>query len=269
VAAVDKALVLRVVQPIWQSKNQTASRVRRRIENVLDYAKVNGWREGENPAAWTGHLEHALPAPSKVAKVRHHAALAYEEIPGFMMQLRQRHGVAARALEFLILTVARSGEIIGAKWNEIDFSDKLWTVPPERMKAEKEHIVPLSDAAVKLLKSLPRESDFLFPGNSKGSAIGDSAMDRVLKRMKRLDTTVHGFRSSYRDWAGDQTAYDTQTIEFALAHGITDKTEASYRRRTAIQKRAKLMEAWAGYCGSPQRSGAASGNVVVGIRRQQ
>ncbi|WP_345947039.1 integrase arm-type DNA-binding domain-containing protein [Bradyrhizobium sp. 174] len=230
VAAVDKTLVLKIVQPVWQIKNQTASRVRGRIESVLDYARVNGWRENENPAAWSGNLEHALPAPGTFTEVKHHAALPWPELPEFMTQLRQRDGVAAAALQFLILTATRTGEVIGATWDEVDLVAKVWTIPSNRMKAKREHRVPLSDPAIKILRALPRESDFLFPGLGKGTAISNMAMAQLLKRMDRVDITVHGFRSSFMDWAHENTAYSKVVIDMALAHVVGDKVEAAYRR---------------------------------------
>lgn len=247
VAAIDKALVLKVITPIWQEKNETASRVRGRIKSVLDFARVNGWRDGENPAAWAGNLVHALPAPGSFTTVKHHKALPYADLPAFMPQLAVRDGMAARALEFLILTAARTGEVIGARWDEIDLKAKLWTVPASRMKAKKEHRVPLTDQALKILKALPREADFVFPGGRKGISISNMAMAELLKRMGRLDFTVHGFRSTFRDWAAERTNYPNHVVEMALAHVIGDKVEAAYRRGDLFAKRAKLMADWARY----------------------
>ncbi|MCK1417638.1 integrase arm-type DNA-binding domain-containing protein [Bradyrhizobium sp. CW4] len=255
VAAVNKTLVLKVLQPIWKTKTETASRVRGRIEGVLDYARVNGWRDGDNPAAWLGNLEHALPAPGTISKVKHHAALPWTELPDFMIQLRQRDGVAAAALQFLILTATRTGEVIGATWDEIDLTAKVWTIPTDRMKAKRQHTVPLSDPVLQILKELPRESDFVFPGLSKGTAISNMAMAQLLKRMDRLDITVHGFRSTFRDWAAESTSYPNHVVEMALAHTIGDKVEAAYRRGELLGKRNRLMSDWARYCGSVKRSG--------------
>jgi integrase len=248
VAAIDKTIVLKAIQPIWQDKNETASRVRGRIESVLDFAKVSGWRDGENPAAWSGNLAHALPAPGTFTKVKHHAALPHTEVPYFVAQLVTREGMAARALEFLVLTAARTGEVIGARWGELDLNAKLWTIPASRMKARKEHRVPLSDRAVAILKKLPRESDFVFPGSSQGISISNMAMAQLLKRMGRLDITVHGFRSTFRDWAAEHTNYPNHVVEMALAHVIGDKVEAAYRRGDLFAKRARLMTDWAKYC---------------------
>jgi integrase len=248
VAAIDKTLVLKAVQPIWEDKTETASRVRGRIESVLDFAKVSGWRDGENPAAWVGNLEHALPAPGTFAGVKHHAALPFADLLDFVAQLREREGIAAKALEFLILTATRTGEVIGARWSEIDLIAKLWTIPAARMKAKKEHRVPLSGAALEILKTLPREADFVFPGGHKGSAISNMAMAELLKRMGRLNITVHGFRSTFRDWAAERTTHANHIVEMALAHVIDDKVEAAYRRGDLITKRARLMADWAKYC---------------------
>jgi integrase len=275
VGAIDKPQVLKVLQPIWYSKNETASRVRGRIENVLDYARVNGWRaDGTNPAAWTGNLEHSLPAPGNVAKVQHHPALSYVEMFDFMEQLRQRHGVAASALEFTILTAARTGETIGARWDEVELraatvttrnedgeessvKGPVWIVPANRIKGGKRHRVPLSNRAVEILKALPREDSnpFVFIGATKGTAISNMAMAQLLKRMDRLDITVHGFRSAFRDWAAETENFPNHVVEMALAHVIGGKVEKAYRRGDLYDKRVALMKAWAGYCAMPKRSG--------------
>jgi integrase len=226
--------------------------VRGRIEAVLDFAKTRGYRTGENPAAWDGNLIHALPARAAIAKVDHHAALPYPELPTFMAQLDTREGMAARALEFAIMTAARTGEVIGARWSEIDLDAKVWTVRAERMKAKKEHRVPLTTRAIEILKALPRESDFVFPGGRKGVSISNMAMAQLLKRMARVDITVHGFRSTFRDWAAERTNYPNHIVEMALAHVIGDKVEAAYRRGDLFDKRRKLMEAWEAYCTAPQ-----------------
>ncbi len=263
VAAIDKALVLKAIEPIWYTKTETASRVRGRIESVLDFAKVRGYRTGENPAAWDGNLVHALPAPGAIAKVEHHAALPFAELPSFMAQLAERQGVAARALEFTVLTAARTGEVIGARWPEIDMAAKLWTIPAERMKARKEHRVPLTPRALEILEGLPREAEFVFPGSQKGSAISNMAMAQLLKRMGRLDITVHGFRSAFRDWAAERTGYPNHVVEMALAHVIGDKVEAAYRRGDLFTKRARLMTDWARYCASKP---VEAGSGVTSIR---
>lgn len=253
VAAIDKALVLKAIEPIWYTKTETASRVRGRIEAVLDFAKTRGYRTGENPAAWDGNLVHALPARGTIAKVEHHAALPYPELPAFMAQLATREGIAARALEFAIAAATRTGEVIGARWPEINLDAKLWTIPAERMKARKEHRVPLSNRALQILKSLPREADFIFPGGRKGVPISNMAMAQLLKRMARVDITVHGFRSTFRDWAAERTNYPNHVVEMALGHVIGDKVEAAYRRGDLFDKRRKLAEAWAMYCSARQQ----------------
>lgn len=260
-SAVDTGLVLRILEPIWQEKTETASRLRGRIESVLDWATVRGYRAGENPARWKGHLDKLLPARSKVQKVQHHAALPYAEIGAFMDELRKREGVSARALEFSILTVARSGEVRGAMWAEFDLEGRVWTVPAERMKAGKEHRVPLSKEAVALLKALPRLEDceYVFPA-PKGGKLSDMALTAVLRRMERADLTQHGFRSTFRDWAGETTAYPREVIEHALAHQLKDKAEAAYQRGDLLAKRARLMVDWAKYCGLTK---AAAGSVVA------
>jgi integrase len=247
VAAIDKALVLKALKPIWHSKTTTAGRVRGRIESILDFAQVSGYRAGDNPAKWDGNLVHVLPAPGAISRVEHHAALPYARIPDFMAQLAAREGVAARALEFTILTAARTGEVIGARWPEIDLEGRVWTLPAGRMKAKKEHRVPLTDRALEILRALPREGDFVFPGGRKGAAISDMAMTRLLKGLD-ASITVHGFRSTFRDWAAETTGYPNHVIEMALAHAIGDKVEAAYRRGDLIAKRTRLMNDWAKYC---------------------
>lgn len=249
VAAIDTALVLNVLRPIWRKTPETASRIRGRIERVLAWATVSEYRKGENPARWRGHLAEMLAARKTV---RHHPALPYAEVPNFMAELREREGISARALEFAILTAARTGEIIGARWPEINFVDKTWTVPADRMKAAKEHTVPLSDRALEILGNMPREvgNGFIFPGRKAAKSISDMAMLELMRDM-RNGYTVHGFRSAFRDWAGDRTHFAREVIEACLAHGIKDKTERAYRRETAIDKRRALMTAWASYCLTP------------------
>jgi integrase len=263
VASVDTALVQDVLRPIWATKTETASRLRGRIESVLDWAKVNGYRDGENPARWRGHLDKLLPARSKVQKVEHHAALPYAEVGTFVADLRKRDGTSSRALEFAILTAARSGEVRGATWNEFDLAGKVWTIPGERMKAGKEHRIPLSDAAVALIEAIPRVegSDHVFPA-PRGGALSDMALTAVLKRMERNDLTVHGFRSTFRDWAGETTGYPREVIEHALAHQLKDKAEAAYQRGDLLAKRAGLMADWAKFCTAV----AKSGENVISIR---
>lgn len=238
--------VLAVLKPIWASKPETASRVRGRIEAVLDAAKVMGLRSGENPAAWKGNLAHLLPAPRKLTR-GHHRALAYADAPEFVKALRERSGVAARALEFAVLTVLRTREVVGARWDEIDWEKAVWTVPAGRMKAKKVHRVPLSPQALALLRELqPLGSSYVFPGGVRNATLSTAAMDAVLKRMK-VDGTVHGFRSTFRDWAGETTDHAREVIEAALAHEIGSAVERAYRRGDALEKRKKLMCAWAEY----------------------
>lgn len=263
VAAIDKALVLLAIEPIWYTKTETASRVRGRIESVLDFAHTRGYRtNGENPAAWEGNLVHALPARGEIAKVEHHAAMPYADVPAFIAELRKREGVAALALEFAILTAARTGEVIGACWSEIDLGQKTWTVPAGRMKAHREHRVPLSDRALEILRSLPREENnpFVFIGPRWGG-LSNMAMSACLSRMGRDNVTVHGFRSTFRDWAAERTGYPNHVVEMALAHVVGDKVEAAYRRGDLFAKRARLMTEWAKFCAT--KPAAASAKIVA------
>ncbi len=254
--------VLAVLRPIWAEKPETASRLRGRIERVLNYAKVHGHRDGENPAQWRGNLDAILPKQKKRATVKHHAAMAYADVPAFMAQLGTRHALAADALAFLILTAARTGEVINAAWDEIDFDARVWTVPAERMKMRKEHAVPLTDEALAILRPLhdARVSQWIFPGTSPKKPMSNMAMNQLLKRMDRDSITVHGFRSSFRDWAGDETSFPREIAEGCLAHAVGDETERAYRRRDAIEKRRKLLEAWAQFCAGQ------SGAKVVPLR---
>jgi integrase len=257
VHTIDTGLVMRVLGPIWTTKPETASRVRGRIEAVLGWARTREYRTGENPAAWKGHLENLLPKRSKVARVEHHAALSYREMTEFMAELRKQDGPAARALEFAILTAARTGEVIGARWAEVDLDEGLWTIPEQRTKGHKEHRIPLAPAAVTVLQKMRdrAESEFVFPGTKHGGTLGDSAMLELLERMGRHDITVHGFRSSFRDWAAEQTAFPREVAEMALGHAVADAVEAAYRRGDMREKRRKLMEAWAAYCAAPAKGG--------------
>jgi integrase len=241
--------VLAVLKPIWMTKAETASRVRGRIEKVLDAAKAKGLRDGENPARWRGHLDHLLPRPSKLAR-GHHAAMPYEDVATFIAKLRAREATASLALELCILTAARSGEILGMQWSEIDIDKKIWTVPANRMKAGREHRVPLSSRAVAILKQLKkaRVGEFVFPGQARNKPLSNMAMEMMLRRMKVNNATVHGFRSSFRDWAGNVSNFPREVVETALAHVIGDKAEQAYRRSDALEKRRQLMDAWAAYC---------------------
>lgn len=260
---VEMAHVLKVLEPIWREKTETASRLRGRIESVLDWAKGRGYRSGDNPAAWKGNLDAQLARPEKIAKVEHHAALKWADMGAFMEALRAAQGMGARALEFVILTAARSGEVRGAMWPEIDLEAKVWTVPGDRMKAGKDHRVPLSSAAVALLKALPRMtgSDLVFPA-PRGGALSDMTLTAVLRRMQ-VDAVPHGFRSTFRDWAAEATSYPNHVCEMALAHVVSNAVEAAYRRGDLFEKRRRLMDDWATFLSMP----ALSGTVVPMSRR--
>lgn len=245
VSKIETADVIATLTPIWTKTPETANRVRQRVEAVIDYASALGLRNGDNPARWRGHLDHLLPKPTKVRAVKHHAALPHEELAAFMDDLTNRQGVAARALAFTILTAARSGETRGMVWAEVDLERRIWTVPAGRMKAGKEHRVPLTDAAIALLGSRRTDAALVFESNTKaGKPISDMSMTAVLRRMGRNDVTVHGFRSTFRDWAGETTSFPREVIEAALAHGIKNKAEAAYARSDLFEKRQKLMAAW-------------------------
>jgi integrase len=251
---------LHVLQPLWQSRPETAYRLRGRCERVWDYARARGHCSGENPFRWRGHLDQTLPKRVRLTR-GHHKAMPFAELPAFMPKLRAMPGMAPLALEFLILTTARSGEVLGARWDEIDLSAKVWTVPATRMKGGRQHRVPLSDRVLAILKELEqaRASDFIFPGLKLGAPLSNTALAVVLRRLQ-VDATVHGFRSSFRDWAGDCTPFARDVVEKALAHAIEDKTEAAYWRSDALDKRRPLMAAWDAYCTSPPK--AAQGNVT-------
>jgi integrase len=246
---IDTKAVLVVLKPIWIEKPETASRLRGRIEAVLDAAKAWGHRLGENPAAWRGHLSHLLPKRPKL-KRGHHAAMAYRDIPALMEKIRADLGVAALALEVCILTAARTGEILGAKWSEIDWQEKIWTIPAPRMKAGREHRVPLSGGAMVILENLSRSRtcDFVFPSPRGSRPLSHVAMAKVLMRLGVVGATVHGFRSAFRDWAGNETNFPREVAEAALAHVVGDAAEQAYRRGDALEKRRALMEAWAQWC---------------------
>ncbi|OQP84604.1 integrase [Rhizobium rhizosphaerae] len=262
---ITTADILEVLKPIWLTKPETASRVRGRIERVLDAAKAKGHRTGENPAVWRGHLANLLPKRKKLSR-GHHAAMPYEDLPAFLADLRNRDGIAARALEFTILAAARSGETFGATWREINLEAALWIIPADRMKAGREHRVPLTARAVEILTELSALSAgpdaYVFPGQREGRPLSVMAMDMLLRRMD-VDFTVHGFRSSFRDWAGEETAFPREVAEAALAHVVGDQTERAYRRGDALEKRRKLMAAWANYC-EPRKGG-----TVVQLKAQR
>jgi integrase len=273
VQAIDTALVMQVLEQevgdapdnsaatLWTARPETASRLRGRIESILDWARVRGYRDGENPARWRGHLDKLLPARSKVRRVEHHAALPYAKLPGFMTELRKQEGVAARALEFAILTAARTGEVIGAGWNEIDLAAKLWAVPASRMKAGKEHRVPLSARAIAILEEMKQLSDactgseqtdkqaetYVFPGGKRGQSLSNMAFLMLLRRMKRNDLTAHGFRSTFRDWAAERTNFPSEVAEMALAHTVSSKVEQAYRRGDLFERRRRLMATWSAF----------------------
>jgi integrase len=256
---IDTPAVLRVLQPIWKTKTETATRVRARVEAVLDWAKVGGYRTGENPARWNGHLDHLLQKPGKVAKVKNHPALPFANIHDFIVELRARQGTAARALEFLILTATRTGDVTGAVWSEIDFNSKVWTIPAERMKAKKEHRVPLSASAIELLSALPRddrvarEPDHIFIGPTHGRGLSNMAMNTLLKKRMKFKTiaTVHGFRATFKTWASEATNFQNDVIEMSLAHSVGSKVEQAYQRGSLFNKRHVLMNAWADYIERP------------------
>jgi integrase len=245
---VTLAHVLKILEPIWTTKTETASRLRGRIESVLNWATVRGYRSGDNPARWRGHLDKLLGAPAKVAKVAHHRALDVDALPAFISALRQEAGMGARALEFAVFTAARSGEVRGATWAEIDLEAGIWAIPAARMKAGKEHRVPLSPAALKLLRALPHleDCDLVFP-SPRNKMLSDMTLSAVLRRMK-VDAVPHGFRSSFKDWASERTSYPAEMSEMALAHAIGDKVEAAYRRGDLFEKRRRMMNDWAKFC---------------------
>jgi integrase len=261
---VDTGAVMRVLEPIWREKPETASRLRGRIESVLDYATARGWRTGDNPARWRGHMDNLLPSRAKIARVEHHAALPWREIGVFATCLAKQDGVGSLALRFAILTAARTGEVIGTRWSEIDMAAGLWTVPAERMKGGREHRVPLSNAALDVLRQVAKlgtgrdPTAFVFPGGKTGKPLSSMAMLMLLRRMGRGDLTAHGFRSSFRDWCAEATNYPREIAEAALAHTLRDKTEAAYQRGDMMEKRRRLMAEWAAFCARP----ATTGEVV-------
>jgi len=259
VQAIDTALVMKVLEQevregnksialLWEARPETASRLRGRIESILGWAKARGYRAGENPARWKDHLDNLLPERSRVRKGEHYAAMPYNDLPGFLVELRQKKGIDARALEFTILTAARVSEAVGARWSEI--SGDVWIVPAERMKGGKPHRAPLSRRAIELLEALPRDGDLMFPGPKFGRALNINAPRKVLIGMGQ-NVTVHGFRSSFRDWAAEQTHFPREVAEMALAHAIPSAVEAAYRRGDLFEKRRRLMDAWSDYCTSP------------------
>ena len=260
VADIDTALVMRALQPIWTAKPETASRVRGRIESVLDWAKAQNYRKGENPARWRGHLDKLLPAHSKLVRVKHHRALPYQDVSEFMSKLRDVDGTSAKALEFLILTAARTSEVLNTKRSEIDIANAVWVIPADRMKAGKEHRVPLTERALEIIDALPDGGDYLFPGLRDGQPLSNMTMAKTVRRLG-YDVTVHGFRSTFRDWVAEHTSYANEIAEMALAHAIGNKVEAAYRRGDLFEKRRRMMADWAAFC-----SPVAPGGDVVPIR---
>jgi integrase len=259
VRSIDTGLIMQVLEPIWGTIPDTAARLRGRIESIWDWAKVKAFCEGENPARWRGHLDKLLPKKSKVRKPKHHTALPYREMPAFLVEVRKQQGIAARALEFTVLTAVRSGEALGARWSEIDLTERVWSVPAERMKGGREHRVPLSDRAVETLEEMQAsrdvEGDFVFPGGQRGKPLSENAMYVRLRRMGCGDLTVHGLRSTFRDWAAEQTSYANHVVEQALAHAISNAVEAAYRRSDLFEHRRRLMQEWALFCAAPRAEG--------------
>ena len=268
--AVDTALVLKVLEPIWTAKPQTASRLRGRIESILDWARVRSYRDGENPARWRGHLDHLLTRPSRAQRAKreatgrgeHLAAMLYERVPAFMVDLRSRETVSARALEFTILTAKRTAEVTGARWPEINLAEKVWTIPAGRMKGEREHRVPLSGAAIAVLEAIKvtrgvDQRGFVFAGRKPGRGLSSATMWKLLQQDMSYGKTAtpHGFRSSFRDWVAERTNFPNEVAEMALAHVVSDKVEAAYRRGDLFQKRRQLADAWATFCAAPITTG--------------
>ncbi|ANY79685.1 integrase [Microvirga ossetica] len=256
--------VLRVLQPLWTTKPETASRLRGRMERVFDFARARGQGVGENPARWRSHLDAVLPKRAKLTR-GHHKAMPFDEVPAFLTALRERDGMAPRALEFAILTAARSGEVFGALWEEFDLEGRVWTVPAARMKAGRVHRVPLSDRAVEILREMEQKrlSELVFPGTKPGRPLSVMALEMVLRRMK-LDVTVHGFRSAFRDWAGERTHFPREVAEAALAHLVGDAVERAYRRGDALEKRRELMDAWARFVEQQPQNNVVRLNVNSG-----
>ncbi|MBI1272478.1 MAG: tyrosine-type recombinase/integrase [Alphaproteobacteria bacterium] len=284
VQSIDVGLVLKVLEPIWAEKPETANRIRGRIENILDWASAREYRTGENPARWRGRLENLLPPHRKLKKVVHHAALPFTKVGDFMARLDGQSGMDARALEFTILTATRTNECLGAKWEEIDLVNKVWAVPANRMKASKEHRVPLSDRAIEVLRkaevlaskrkdpSLPldqQRTGWVFAGQKKDRPLSNMAMLVLLRRMKATDITVHGFRSTFRDWTAERTAYSREVAEAALAHTVGNKVEAAYRRGDLFGKRRHLMDEWAEYCGKSSVDEAAKIVSIAEARQEK
>jgi integrase len=258
ISSIDTALVLKTLKPIWQTKTKTAVDIRSRIELILNWAKIHGYRDGENPARWKGHLENALPKPSKISKIKHLTALPYDELPNLMGKLRKEQGTSAAALEWTILTAVRSDNTLAAVWSEIDVGKKVWTIPMARMKADADHRVPLTERMIEILEAQSRDTNFVFSGVNPTKKLPHEAMLKTLKAIG-VSVTVHGFRSTFKDWASEQTGYANEVSEMALAHKIADAVEAAYRRGDLFEKRRRLMEDWAAYC---ELSGERQANVI-------
>jgi integrase len=264
VRSIDTAAVMRILTPLWSTKTETASRARARIETILDWAKVAGHRDGDNPARWTGHIEQLLPAKTRIAPLQHHPALAYAELPAFMAALRQHPDLTDRALEFAILTAARTAEVLLADWSEIDLATRTWTVPAARMKMKREHRVPLSDAAVGILEALPGpRAGLVFPGFRRGRPFGKMALLMLVRRLGHSEITVHGFRSTFSTWAAERTAFASEVIELALAHTDNNKVARAYRRTDQLEDRVRLMAQWANFCAGKVQPSA----TVTELRR--
>jgi integrase len=256
VDAITTEHVLAALRPTWTTRQETASRVRQRIERVLSAATAKGYRQGQNPALWKGHLDHLLAKPAKVRHASHFAAMPYADVPDLMARLGSRTGIASKALALLVMTACRTGEVLCSTWAEVDMESRIWVIPAAHTKAHREHRVPLSEPAMAILRNMAsiRVNEFIFPSLDKRSRGGLSS-PALLKALRRLGETctVHGFRSAFRDWCGEETSFPREVAEAALAHGLADKTEAAYRRGDALEKRRKLMEAWGAYCGRGAR----------------
>ncbi len=267
VSKIQVADVLAVLKPIWTSKTETASRVRQRVEAVLDYARAHGYRQGDNPARWRGHLDHMLPKPSAVKSVEHHKAQDWRTAPVFMAQLESREGVAPKALAFIILTAARSDEVRSMRWGEVDMANAIWVVPPSRIKAGKEHRVPLCGAALAILgqRGVGGTDQLVFESEVKrGKPLSDVSVTKVMRRMGYESITTHGWRSTFRDWAGESSEFAREVIEAALAHQIKDKAEAAYARGDLFDKRRALMAAWSSYLSRPSSQDLSTLNPLRG-----
>lgn len=272
VADITTAHVIRILSPIWTTKTETATRLRGRIEKILDWAKVHGYRSGDNPAAWRGHLSEALPAPSKVANAGHHAALPWQQVSAFMAQLQTMPGTASLAAQAIILAACRTSEVLNAIWSEFDLDAGLWTIPASRMKGNRAHTVPLGGQLLQILRDQVDEHDsspdaYVFPGIKPGRPLSNMSCLALLKRMNRGDLTMHGFRSTFRDWSAEATAHPRDVCEMALAHAIADKSEAAYRRGDLLEKRRLLMADWAAFCAKPSLKAVDITQVVGKLKK--